>query len=72
MSVGVFFVFCFGMGKLINNGLEEAGRPVEQVECVNRRQSAGKLKNMESNPAGEQQQLKQLTQTFPDAAAAER
>jgi hypothetical protein len=63
ISVGVFFVFCFGMGKVINNALEKRDGPPNQW---NRESAeAGKTYHMESNPAMEQQQLKQLTQAFP-------
>lgn len=63
VSVGVFFVFCFGMGKVINNALIKRDGPPDKwhAKVLN----TGKLKNMESNPAGEQIELNQLTQSFP-------
>lgn len=64
VSVGVFFVFCFGMGKVINNALIKRDGPLNKWNASNAVEQ-GKLKNMESNPAGEQIQLQQLTQTFP-------
>jgi len=64
VSVGVFFVLCFGLGKVINYGLAKRDGPANKW-TANTAQEAGKLKNMESNPAGAQQELKQLTQTFP-------
>lgn len=64
ISVGVFFVLCFGMGKVINNALEKRDGPANQWNQANNLPS-GKLRNMESNPALQQQQLQQLTQTFP-------
>jgi hypothetical protein len=64
ISVGVFFVFCFGMGKVINNALVKSDGPANKWNA-NAAAEAGKLKNMQSNPAQEQQQLQQLTQTFP-------
>jgi hypothetical protein len=64
ISVGVFFVFCFGMGKVINNALVKSDGPPNKWNA-NAAAEAGKLKNMQSNPAQEQQQLQQLTQTFP-------
>ena len=64
ISVGVFFVFCFGLGILINNGLKKSDGAPNKWNA-NTAASAGKLKNMESNPAAVQQQLQQLTQTFP-------
>ena len=59
----IFFVFCFGMGKVINNALTKRDGPPNQWNQANI--PAGKLRNMESNPAMQQQELKQLTQTFP-------
>jgi hypothetical protein len=63
ISVGVFFIFCFGMGKVINNALIKRDGPPDKWHAPNA--ETGKLKNMESNPAGEQIQLQQLTQNFP-------
>jgi hypothetical protein len=64
LSVGVFFVFCFGMGKVINNAIGKDDGPLNKWNASTEK-SAGKLRNMESNPAGEQLQLHQLTQSFP-------
>jgi hypothetical protein len=64
ISVGVFFVFCFGMGKVINNALVKRDGPPNKWNAPTAVET-GKLKNMESNPAGEQIQLQQLTQKFP-------
>jgi hypothetical protein len=64
ISVGVFFVFCFGMGILINNELKKHDGPSNKWNASTAAE-AGKLKNMESNPAGEQIELNQLTQSFP-------
>jgi hypothetical protein len=64
ISVSVFFVFCFGMGKVINNALEKQDGPVNKWNASTA-EPAGKLRNMESNPAQEQQELHQLTQRFP-------
>jgi hypothetical protein len=64
LSVGVFFVFCFGMGKVINNAIGKDDGPLNKWNATTEK-SAGKLRNMESNPAGEQLQLHQLTQSFP-------
>jgi len=63
ISVGVFFVFCYGMGKVINNALEKRDGPPNQWNRAN--YPAGKPRNMESNPAMQQQQLEQLTHSFP-------
>jgi hypothetical protein len=64
ISVGVFFIFCFGMGKVINNALVKRDGPPNKWNASTVAE-AQKLKNMESNPAGEQIQLQQLTQKFP-------
>lgn len=62
ISVGVFFVFCFGMGKVINSGLDRADGPVNKWNAPN--QIAPRME-IQSNPALEQQQLAKLTQMFP-------
>jgi hypothetical protein len=62
VSVGVFFVFCFGMGKVINNGLDKADGPVNKWNAPN--QVAPRMA-IQSNPALEQEQLAKLTQQFP-------
>jgi len=64
IAVGVFFVFCFGMGKVINNALEKRDGPVDKWNASSA-VPAGKLRNMESNPAQVQQELHQLAQSFP-------
>jgi hypothetical protein len=64
ISICVFFVFCFGMGKVINNALAKRDGPSNKWNAQSAPQSK-KLKNMESNAAGEQIQLEQLTHNFP-------
>jgi hypothetical protein len=64
VSVGVFFVLCFGLGKVINYGLAKYDGPPNKWNATNVPQP-GKLQNMESNPAEQQQKLQQLTQRFP-------
>ncbi len=60
-SVGVFFVVCFGMGKLINEALVRHDGPLNTWS-----QKAGvKHSNMASDPAIQQQQLRALTSNFP-------
>lgn len=63
ISVGVFFVFCFGMGKVINEGLDRADGPVNKWNAPNQ---IAPRKEIQSNPALEQQQLAKLTQQFPN------
>jgi hypothetical protein len=65
ISVAVFFVFCFGMGEVINNALVKRDGPPNKWNAAATPQQSGKLKNMESDPAGEQIQLQQLTRNFP-------
>ena len=64
ISVGVFFVLCYGLGIVFNNILKKSDGPPDKWNASIAAPS-GKLKHMESNPAAVQQQLKQLTQTFP-------
>lgn len=64
VSVGVFFIFCFGMGKVINNAIIKRDGPSNKWRA-NTPAEAGKLENMQSNPAGQQIELQRLTQTFP-------
>ena len=60
----VFFVFCYGMGKVINNELVKRDGPPNKWNTV--QQGSGEVpKNMASNPAMQQQELQQLTQRFP-------
>jgi len=62
--VVVFFVFCFGMGKVINNQLVKRDGPSDKWNTLE--QGAGGVpNNMASNPAIEQQQLRQMTERFP-------
>jgi hypothetical protein len=62
--VAVFFVFCFGMGKVINNQLVKRDGPPNKWNDLEH--GSGEVpKNMASNPAMEQQQLQQMTQRFP-------
>jgi hypothetical protein len=63
VSVGVFFVLCFGIGKVINYGLAKYDGPPNKWNAANEPQPR-KLE-MQSNPAEQQQKLQQLTQRFP-------
>jgi len=62
ISVGIFFVVCYAMGKIINNGLDRADGPVNKWNAGNQIASR---KAIQSNPALEQEQLSKLTQQFP-------
>lgn len=63
VSVCVFFVLCFVMGKVINNGLARADGPTNQWA---RQNQIAPTKSIRSNPQLEQEQLAKLTQQFPN------
>ena len=63
--LGVFFVFCFGMGKVINNALVKRDGPPNKWNEVMQTPGQAKPRNMESDPALQQQQLQQMIQRFP-------
>ena len=63
VSVGVFFVLCFGLGIIINNHLKQSDGPANKWNATNVPQP-NKME-MESNPAQQQQKLQVLTQKFP-------
>jgi hypothetical protein len=60
----IFFVFCFGMGKVINNALVKHDGPPNKWNTFQYTGGA-KGKNLESNAALEQQQLHAMTARFP-------
>jgi hypothetical protein len=62
ISVGVFFVFCFVMGKVINTALDRQDGPTTKWKAQNQIASTLALR---SNPQLEQEQLAKLTQQFP-------
>jgi hypothetical protein len=62
ISVGVFFVVCFGFGIIINNGLNQQDGPVNKWNAPNQ---IAPRKAIQSNPVLEQEQLARLTQQFP-------
>ena len=60
----IFFVFCFGMGKVINNALvKHDGPPNKWNQFQYTPEATGK--NLESNAVLEQQQLRAMTARFP-------
>jgi hypothetical protein len=60
----IFFVFCFGMGKVINNALiKHDGPPNKWNQFQYSAENRGK--NLESNAVLEQQQLRAMTARFP-------
>ena len=66
----IFFVFCFGMGKVINNALEKQDGPVSKWNQLSALAGAattgGKRQDLTSNPEMQQKSFQQMTQSFPD------
>ena len=62
--VGVFFVFCFGMGKVINTAIIKSDGPPNKWSMVGS-QPGGKRQDLTSNAVMEQQQLNEMVQRFP-------
>jgi hypothetical protein len=65
----IFFVFCFGMGRLINNGLEASDGPVnkwnEMSSFAGAATTHGKRQDLATDPEIRQKALQQMTSTFP-------
>src|SRR6202012_3048501 len=62
--VGVFFIFCFGMGKVINTAIIKSDGPSNKWNRIGS-QPRGKREDLTSNAEMEQQQLNQMVQRFP-------
>jgi len=62
--VGVFFIFCFGMGKVINTAIVKSDGPPNKWNMIGT-QPAGKRQDLTSNAVMEQNQLNQMVQRFP-------
>jgi len=62
--VGVFFVFCFGMGKVINTAIIKSDGPPNKWNQIGNEPRA-KREDLTSNAVMEQQQLNQMVQRFP-------
>jgi hypothetical protein len=62
--VGVFFIFCFGMGKVINTAIQKSDGPPNKWNQIGV-QPTGKREDLTSNAVMEQQQLNQMVQRFP-------
>jgi hypothetical protein len=62
ISVCVFFVFCYVMGRAINTGLDRADGPVTKWNAPNQ---IAPRREIESSPELQQRQLAKLTQQFP-------
>jgi hypothetical protein len=62
--VGVFFVFCFGMGKVINTAIEKSDGPPNKWNQF-ASTPKGKRQDLTSNAVMEQKQLNEMVQRFP-------
>ena len=62
--VGVFFVVCFVMGKVINTAIIKSDGPPNKWNQIGARPS-GKRQDLTSNAVMEQNQLNQMVQRFP-------
>ena len=62
--VGVFFIFCFGMGKVINTAILKSDGPPNKWNMIGA-QPNGKRQDLTSNAVMEQNQLNQMVQKFP-------
>jgi hypothetical protein len=61
----VLFVVCFGIGKVINYGIATEDGPLNKWNQIAGKPS-GKLENLASDPKMEQEELRVLTQRFPN------
>jgi hypothetical protein len=62
--VGVFFIFCFGMGKVINTQIIKSDGPLNKWNQIGA-PPVGKREDLTSNAVMEQKQLNQMVQRFP-------
>jgi hypothetical protein len=63
--VGVFFIFCFGMGKVINTAIIKSDGPSNQWNQIGPQPRGSKRDDLTSNAVMEQQKLREMTQRFP-------
>ncbi len=61
----IFFVVCFGIGKLINNGLADNDGPTDKWHAKSVLEGGGKREDLTSNAVMQQKELAQMTQSFP-------
>ena len=65
----IFFVFCYGMGKLINNALIKSDGPTDKWHTMSSFAGAattnGKREDLTSDAEMRQQELKEMTASFP-------
>ena len=65
----VFFVFCFVMGKVINNAFLKEDGPADRWHLLQQKiapqNAGGRREDLASNPVMQQRELQQLTDVFP-------
>ncbi len=66
----IFFLFCFFMGRTINEALNKQDGPADKWHTTGQifagaKTTGGKRENLKSTTAMEQQQLQQMTTSFP-------
>jgi hypothetical protein len=69
-SVLVFFLLCYGLGKVINGGIEKSDGPTTKWNKLSAFAGAettnGKRQDLASNPEMQQKEYQQMTATFPE------
>lgn len=65
----IFFLFCFVMGKVINDAFLKEDGPADKWHVLQSKiappSAGGRRENLASNPAMQQRELQQLTNVFP-------
>src|SRR5277367_1643144 len=69
-SVFVFFLLCFGLGALINNGIKKDDGPTTKWNTLSdfagAETTGGKRQDLASNPEMQQKEYQQVTSIFPE------
>ena len=69
-SVFIFFLLCYGLGVLINGGIQKEDGPTTKWNTLSAFAGAettnGKRQDLASNPEMQQRELNQMTSTFPE------
>jgi len=66
----IFFLLCYGLGVLINNGIKKQDGPTTKWNTLSAFAGAettnGKRQDLASNPEMQQKEFQQMTSTFPE------
>lgn len=66
-TVFIFFFFCYGMGKVINNlWIKQDGAPNKWISASGAAPAKGEREDLASNAEMQQRELRQMTNTFPE------